>query len=230
MAASKTKVQALLKELVGVAEKLSPDNAVMALRSFTQIAQLLLHRQKRLNKTVLKRKMVTQAWDLLAHHHENCFGFRCEGPLAENLGDIPEADAVSYYGTRVVGNLKDVLGQTISIGDGGLVHMYKDAQQNHTMESQFYQPTRGKRLPWIRHVLSNTKGIYLSSEPLSSGERRLIYTSRAIIPHSGGETATYFVVIIRRDKNGNLHFLTAYPVLEEVEFLEIIEKTDIYRK
>jgi hypothetical protein len=227
MSASKAKAQALFKDLEEVVEKLSPDNAVMALKSFTQITQLLVHRQRRLGKTVLKRKMVMQAWELLSHHHEKCFGFKCEGPLAEKLGNISEDEAVSFYGTQVVGTVQDVLGQKISIGDGALVHMYKDAEENHTMESQYFQPTRGKRLPWIRHVLTRTESIYLT-EPLPNGERRLIYTARAIIPHSGGETVTYFVVIVRRDRNGNLHFLTAYPVFEEVEFLKVIEKTDPY--
>ncbi len=62
MAASKAKVQALLKVLEKIAtEKLSPDNAVMALNIFTQLTQILYFRQHRLGKATLKRKMVKQA-------------------------------------------------------------------------------------------------------------------------------------------------------------------------
>ena len=171
---------------------------------------------------------MTQAWELLANHHEKCFQFKCEGPLAEYLGDVSEGDAVSYYGSEVVGSLKDPLGQTIAISDGALVHLYKDGNGDHTMESQFFQPTRGKRLPWIRHVLANSKSIYLSSEAMPSGERRLIYTARVIVPLKDRDVVNYFIVIGRRDKNTNLHFLTAFPVFEEVEFLEIIERTEPY--
>ena len=231
MGASKAKVEGLIKELQQLVNRLSPDNAVMALTTFKQLTQILVYRQKRLGKTVLKRNMVKQAWELLAHYHDKCFRFKCEGDLAVNLNEIPEAEAVSYYGTKVVGLVNDVLGQRITIGDVALVHLYKDGDGNHTMRSEFYQPTRGKRLPWIRHVLTNSNSIYRTLESMPSGERRLIYGARVIIPlKDSKEGVEYFVVIVRRDKNGNLHFLTAYPVFEERGFLEVIESTEPYER
>jgi hypothetical protein len=230
MATSKAKVQELLGDLKKVIERLSPDNAGMALTSFIQISEIFRLRQLRLGKTVLNRSMVRRAWELLAYHQEKCFTFRCEGALAVNMGDIAEGEAVDYYGKHVVGKVQDAYGRTVSIADGELVHMYKDRDERHTMESEFYQPTRGKRLPWIRHVIEKTPAVYVTSDPAPSGERRLIYTARAILPHPAGETTTYFVVIVRRDRNGNLHFVTAYPIFEELAFLAIIEKCDPYQK
>lgn len=230
MATSKAKVKELLKAFEKVLSELSPDNAGMALTSFTQIAYILRSRQIRLGKTVLKRRMVEQAWDLLFYHHEKCLTFKCDGPLAENMYDIPEGDAVSYYGNRVVGHVQDFYGRKVSIADGELIHMYKDHQEQHTMESQFYQATRAKRLPWIRHVLEKTPAVYVTSDTFASGERRLIYVGRAIVPHSEGESSNYFVVIVRKDRNSNLHFLTAFPVFDEADFMAIIEKSDPYQR
>jgi hypothetical protein len=86
MATSKAKVQELLGDLKKVIERLSPDNAGMALTSFIQIAEIFRLRQLRLGKTVLKRSMVIRAWELLAYHHEKCFTFRCEGALLSTWG------------------------------------------------------------------------------------------------------------------------------------------------
>src|SRR5258708_11058883 len=82
---------------------LSAKNTERIVRVFYDATKIVYERQKRLNKPQLKMKEVSSALVLAETLHSQAFHFEAIGELAENFGAFPEASALTYYETKVIG-------------------------------------------------------------------------------------------------------------------------------
>jgi hypothetical protein len=208
--------------LSGVLEK---GNHERCIRIFYDAAKIVHYRQQRLNKPQLKMKEITSALLLVDFYHNSTYRFEASGELARNFGTFPEDKAVEYFEHSVMGPVKDSFGRTIKIEESGLRSIYKEKYSGkHLVASENYEEVRGKRLPWIRHVIENSKSVYQVDEFVGGKFRRTyLYTSIAAIPLKGAVNHAYFVVVVREDPNGNLWFVTAYHIQSHNRFLSRIE-------
>lgn len=207
---------------------LTPRNADRLIRVFYDAAKIVCRRQDRLNKPQLKMKEISSALLLADSINSNLFDFEAVGPLAECFGKLDEASALKYYEERVMGQVVDKSGRKITIDEYGMRSLYKDAQTGkHVIASENYEEGRGKRLPWIRHALTNCESIYISEERVQGLFRRsLLYASIVSIPVPPKTQISYYVVVVREVKNKELSFLTAYSMFERNRFLKVIENSN----
>jgi len=212
----------LLTLLSGVLEK---GNHERCIRIFYDVAKIIHYRQQRLNKPQLKMKEITSALLLVDFYHNSTFRFESSGDLARNFGTFSEAKAVEYFEDSVMGPVKDSFGRTIKIEESGLRSIYKEKYSGkHLVAPENYEEVRGKRLPWIRYVIENSKSAYQVDEFVGGKFRRTyLYTSIATIPLKGSVDHAYFVVVVREDPNGNLWFVTAYHIRSHNRLLSRIE-------
>jgi len=124
-----------------------------------------------------------------------------------------------------MGTVTDQYGRNIQIDEDGLRSLYKEpGSGKHIVESENYEECRGKRLPWIRHVLQYSRSVYLSEATVNGKFRRsYIYTAVASIPVKSGFVGSYFVIVVLEDGNKRLRFLTAYAISSLNSFLKRIE-------
>jgi hypothetical protein len=208
--------------LSGVLEK---GNHERCIRIFYDAAKIIYYRQHRLNKPQLKMKEITSALLLVDFYHNSTFRFESSGDLARNFCTLPEDKAVEYFEHSVMGPVKDSFSRTIRIEDSGLRSIYKEKYSGkHLVAPENYEQVRGKRLPWIRHVIVNSKSVYKVDEFVGGKFRRTyLYTSIATIPLKGSADHAYFVVVVREDPNANLWFVPAYHIQSHNRFLSRIE-------
>lgn len=139
---------------------LSKANADRTARILYDALKIVYERQKRLNKPQLKMKEIACALVLAEHVHSCAYRFEAAGELAENFGECPESKALDYYETRVIGEVTDAYGRRVRIDEDAMKSLYKEKESGrHIVESGNYEEVRGKRLPWIRHVLRNSRGL-----------------------------------------------------------------------
>jgi hypothetical protein len=207
--------------LSGVLKK---DNQERCIRVFYDAAKVIHYRQERLNKSRLKMNQIASALLLVDFYHSSMFRFVSDGPLACNFGNCPEDKAVQYFGESVMGVAADVHGRNVQIEERGLISLYKEpVTGKHHVAPENYEFIRGKRLPWIRHVLRNSPSIYLAEEKARGEFRRsYLYTSLVTVPFTGGRIESYFLVVVR-EENGVLRFVTAFPIGRHNGFLARIE-------
>lgn len=198
-------------------------------RVFYDAIKIVHYRQERLNKPQLKMTEISSALILADFYHSLMFRFVASGDLACNFGGpYSEDKAIAYFGNSVVGTIADVHGRKVEITDDGALSLYKEKHTGkHRMAPENYEATRGKRLPWIRHVLTAAPSIFQAEGIYGRGgfQRRYLYTSIATIPLSDGAVNSYFVVVVAEKANGLLRFLTAYAVDRHNGFLKIIEES-----
>jgi hypothetical protein len=211
---------------------LSKPNAERSARIFYDAAKLIYERQKRMKKPELKIKEMTSALVLVDFHHANCFHFEAKDHLAENFGPCPEAKALEYYDRKVMGEATDTFGRTIRIDEQGMRSLYKDHETGrHIVATENYEEVRGKRLPWIRHVLQVSKAVYVVEEEIRGNFRRsYLYTAVPSIPITPKPRVSYFVIVVREDHNRKLWFLTAYDMAKYNNFIRIIERAKPWRR
>jgi len=214
--------QRLFALLSGVLEK---GNQERCIRIFYDVAKIVHYKQGRLNKPQLKMKEITSALLLVDFYHTSTLRFEATGELAGNFGEFPEGKAIEYFERSVMGKVTDAFGRTINIEDSGLRSIYKEKYTGkHIIASENYEEVRGKRLPWIRHVIEKSKSVYQADEIVGGKFRRtLLYTAIASVPFKTSVDLAYFVVIVSQDANGNLRFVTAFPIQSHNRFLSRIE-------
>ena len=177
---------------------------------------------------ILSRKAITNLVKLVDYHHVNDKEFIAEHALTQCFGSqFTEADALKFFERYVEGSVKDQLGREVVIDlEDGIRFMYKNYQtQAHEVKSEYYLPYRGKRLPWIKHTIQNTRNIYAT---LDGSDIELMYISRYKLPYldeEGGEC--YWVVIVkkyRKDRVSPFKFKTAFPMFKYNELLKRLER------
>ena len=205
---------------------LHKDNHERCVRIFYDAAKIIHYRQERLRKSQLKVGQITSALVLVDFYHSSIHRFVSTGALHSNFAGCPENTAVSYFSASILGTVKDSYDRPIEIDDHGLLSLYKEQNTGkHVMAAENYEPLRGKRLPWIRQVLSNTRSIYQADEIIKGKfRRRYLYFAIASIPLASGPVDNYFVVVVAEDGNANLKFITAYPIDSHNKFLSRIEE------
>lgn len=168
---------------------------------------------------------ITSALTLVHFHHVNSYHFDAVGPLAENFCNCPESMALEYYEQKVMGKVVDQFGRTILIDEDGMKSLYKEhGSGKHIVAPENYEAFRGKRLPWIRHVLQYSKAVYAVDETVQGKFRRTyIYTAIASIPVQPKPAVAHFIVVVSEDGNKNLKFVTAYAINQSNRFLKCIE-------
>jgi hypothetical protein len=205
---------------------LKKQNHERCVRIFYDAAKIIHYRQGRLDKDQLRMNQIAAALTLVEFYHSSMFRFVSSGPLACNFPDCPEDRAIAYFGNSVTGIVADAFGRKVEIEDGGMRSLYKDQHTGkHAVAAENYEPIRGKRLPWIRHTLCNTKSIFQAEATIHGKFRRsYLYSSLTSIPLAIGPADSYFVVVVVEDPNGHLRFVTAYPIDRHNKFLKRIEE------
>jgi hypothetical protein len=204
---------------------LKKGNCERCIRIFYDVAKIIHYRQTRLNKPQLKMKEITSALALVDFYHSSTYRFEATGELARNFGECTEDQAVDYYGRSVMGAVADSFGRTIAIEESGLRSLYKEEHTGkHVIATENYEAVRGKRLPWIRHILEKAKSVYRVDEIVNGKFRRTyLYTAISSIPTIPRPDVAYFIVVVSEDPNGNLRFVTAYHIQRHNRFLSRIE-------
>src|ERR1700676_229973 len=204
---------------------LQKGNHERCVRIFYDVAKVIHYRQERLNKPQLKMKEIASALGLVDFFHSSTYRFDATGELARNFGPCPEAQAVDYFEHSVMGLVADSFGRKVAIEESGLRSLYKAKYTGrHSIAPENYEPVRGKRLPWIRHVIERAKSVYRVEETVHGKFRRtFLYTAISSIPLVPKPDVAYFMVVVSEDPNGNLRFVTAYHIPSHNRFLSRIE-------
>jgi hypothetical protein len=205
---------------------LKKDNHERCIRIFYDATKIIYYRQERLNKSQLRMNQIASALLLVGFYHSSLFRFQVSGGLAANFRDCPEEKALEYFDKHVAGKVADVSGRIIEIEDTGAASLYKDRYTGkHQVAAENYESIRGKRLPWIRHVLSGTRAIFQADEYIQGKfQRSYLYSSLASIPTQDGMKHSYFIVVVRERGNQVLRFVTAYPISSHNRFLKRMEE------
>lgn len=186
-------------------------------------------RGHRRNKRPFRLKKIdfTRVFILLDYHYCNCSTFIVENQLAACFGDFSEQEALDYYEKDVEGELEDINGDKIVFPLYGIKFLYKDPKTgDHEIDPKNYDKTRGKRLPWLKHTIENTKEIY---EERGDYWSTFYYVGTFKIPlWDKSEKINYFVIIIRKEKKQPRKFKTAYPIFKSSELLKRIERSHPY--
>lgn len=206
---------------------LSRLNARKAVNLSEDLIKLIYYRQQRLTKTNLKERDIKNLVRILQFHIQNYFHKIVNTKLSVCFGKISEDEALSYYENYVMGNIVDIYERDVVIDERGMRSLYKSDKGEHIVESKYYSINRAKRLPWIRYVIQNTKEIYKVEE---YDGIKYIYAAKISIPlvKEGYNKPSYFVVILKRNKDRKLYFKTAYAVERYNRFLKIIECGEPY--
>jgi hypothetical protein len=182
-------------------------------------------------------KDISAAIVLADHFHSQSFRFKATGELAENFGSCPEEKAYVYFEERVKGEVTDVYGRQIKIPQDGVKSMYKEKEtERHVIAPENYEEVRGKRLPWIRYTLAKSSAIYVNEETVSGSFRRsFLYTAIVSVPLSPktgqpipNPQISYYVVVVREMRSGELEFVTAYSMFKLNKFLSMIATAKIF--
>lgn len=175
---------------------------------FYYASKLLLFRSE-LTKKTLKRKEVCQAIEIVRSHLDKGYCFE-SAPLLS--AELSHAQAIEYYDKSVQGTLKDIHGREVLVDEEGLEFLFKDPiteKHDPDMKPQNYQPPRGRRLPWIKSIISKTTEIYERFE-LSRNENIYYYVARAIIKTRTKSVQNYFLIVTYKKKGMPITFKTAY--------------------
>lgn len=179
---------------------------------------------------VLKRTEITRLVKLIDYHHSNDKTFTVNHDLSQCFGpNFTEADALRFFELYVEGNTTDKFGRPIHIDlDDGIKFMYKNPSTRlHEIKSEYYQPWRGKRLPWIKHTLYNSTNLYTR---IDEGNREIMYISKYDLPeYDEYGSKCYWVVIVKKNKKDKVspyNFKTAFPIFKYNHLLQRLERYD----
>ena len=147
-----------------------------------------------------------------------------DGPLRELFGQGPtEDDCWKFFDKFVEGEVNDKFSRRIMIDTESLRFIYKDSVGKHTIKTEFFQSTRGKRLPWIRKTIQDSSCIF---KRIEDNEEKLMYIMRYRIQHRYGEKIDNFIVVVSRNryaKNSPYEFKTAYSLQSYNRVIKTIE-------
>jgi len=179
---------------------------------------------------ILKRTEVTRLVKLIDYHHSNDKTFTADHTLCQCFGiNFTEDDALIFFERYVEGDTHDKFGRAIRIDlEDGIKFMYKNPSTKlHEIKSEYYQPWRGKRLPWIRHTLYNSTNIYTR---IDGNDRELMYISKYNLPsYDEHGNKHYWVVIVKKNKKDKVspyQFKTAFSIFKYNNLLSRLERYD----
>ena len=98
--------------------------------------------------------------------------------------------------------------------NAGLRSLYKETGTGkHVVALQNYEEVRGKRLPWVRHVLEKSRSVFRVDENVGGVFRRtFLYTAISSIPLRGkAPQKAYFMVVVSEDGNRNFEIRHGVP-------------------
>lgn len=227
----------IIRKLRGIAQVHSFENAQTISHIFYDVFKISYYALKRkkegINNTrgipiTLKRTEITRLMKLIDYHHSNDKAVPATHELTQCFGAaFSETDALTFFQHYVEGDTKDKSGRMIHIDlEDGVKFMYKNpATGRHEMESKYYLPHRGKRLPWIRHTLHNTTNIYTRT---IEDNREILYLSKYDLPGYDNESnKCYWAVIVkkyRKDQIAPYNFKTAFPIFQYNHLISRLER------
>ena len=200
------------------------------IREIFYLASKLLLFRSEFTKKSLKRKEICQAVDLVRKHMDKGFAFEAKGALKENFGDYDHSAAMDYYGKCVQGRIKDFYGRDVLIDEEGIEFLFKDPQtgkHDKDMKPENYQPPRGRRLPWLRHVICNSDEVYEHFE-LQRQENIYYYVGKAIITLPDKVVPNYFLIVTYKKKGEPITFKTAYFLEDKIELFKKICRGKVF--
>jgi hypothetical protein len=180
-------------------------------RKFIRELLYLIERRKKLEqRPELRSKTLTHLVRLLLFNYQHSYFFPCEGDLEECLReDITEKEACDYYHERVVGSVQDKFGQRVFFWKYALNHLYKDRADKHSVAPEYFQQSRAHRLPWIRHVVTNSKEVYREARS-RHGVPNLVYVGHTVLGMNADKYPQDFFVIVQFNRSRQASFLTAF--------------------
>ena len=113
--------------------------------------------------------------------------------------------------------MRDVYGREIKIDEEGLSFLF---DHDRGLDPSNYKDSRGKRLPWIRPTLKNSKAIY---EVTEQAWTTYFYTSVHSVPYKDKKIKNYFMIVVRKTSGKPLRLVTAYHFDKEHMFLKYLE-------
>lgn len=134
-------------------------------------------------------------------------------------------EAINYYTKNVVGKTDNCRGKPVFIGQQEQNFMFK----SKNIRKGEFSLHRGRRLPWIRPTIENTKTIKLEQR---RGSYRELYLAKIGVykPLLGIwiPQPTYFCVVVGGAECNERFFITAYPIGNEKFFLSKMALDDAY--
>lgn len=184
------------------------------------------------NPLLLKEKDVTNAIALVDFHLKT----QEERSVNENedltklFGTVSLETALKFYDEYLKkGNIKDVMGREVIFDDNGKLFLYKEHTEEgkHIALPENYVEARGKRLSWIKPVLSETRQIYKEMEAYWETFLYVGIFSIRINKGTIGESIqnNHFLVVTRRERRKPLRFVTAYFMESQLELFKHLERT-----
>jgi len=171
----------------------------------------------------LSKTDISNSIYLVDHYLSNLYIIPPESDPLSKFGNFPHGDAMRYYDEFVEGSIKDVYGRTVVLDEVGIGFMF---DHDMDLDPKDYSESRGKRLPWIRPTLQNSKGIY---EVTEQHWTTYFYTSALNVPYTDKNSGAtlkimhYFFIVVRKEAGIPLRFITAYHFDKELMFLKYLE-------
>jgi len=140
-----------------------------------------------------------------------------------NFGSFAHADAMLYYERYLEGTVKDTFGREVTFDEGGISFLF---DHDPSLNPLKYKEARGKRLPWLKPTIENSRGVYeVTEEPWTT----YFYISACYVPFldlnikEKVRVKHYFLVVARKEAKKPLRFITAYHFDKELMFLKYLE-------
>lgn len=182
------------------------------------------------NPLLLKEKDISNAIALVDFHlnTKKEIDVRANEDLTKLFGEPPLEIASRFYDEHLKkGDIKDIMGRKIIFDDAGKIFLYKEhtAEGRHIALPENYEAARGKRLPWIKSLLVNTREIYRQVEPswetfLYVGIFKIKFKADTLFEE---EEKNHFLIITRKERGKPLRFVTAYYMKSQLELFKHIE-------
>ncbi len=184
------------------------------------------------NPLLLKEKDISNAISLVDFHLKTMeeIEVNAHEDLTKLFGTLSLEDATKFYDAYLKkGGIKDVMGREVVFDDNGKSCLYKEHTEEgrHIVSPENYVESRGKRLSWIKPVLTGTRQIYREVE---SYWETYLYIGIFNIKICTGTVSeeiqkNYFLVVTRKKKGEPLRFVTAYFMESQLDLFAHLEKT-----
>lgn len=184
------------------------------------------------NPLLLKEKDVSNAISLIDFHlrtvKEVDVGSNTD--LTKLFGTVSLEVALKYYDEFLKkGDIQDVMGRKIVFDDNGKVFLYKEHTEEgrHVALPENYVEARGKRLSWIKPLLSTTREIYREVESYWETFLYVGIFKIRIDPDNTyeKEEKNHFLIITRKERGKQLRFITAYFMESQIELFRHLEES-----
>jgi len=180
---------------------------------------------------LLKEKDISNAISLVDFHIKTMeeIDVKANEDLTKLFGTVSLETALKYYDEFLKkGSIKDAMGREVIFDENGKLFLYKEHTEEgrHIALPENYVEPRGRRLPWIKSVLSETRQIYKDVE---SYWETFLYVGIFNIKINVGTTfeeiqKNYFLVVTRKEKGKPLRFVTAYFMESQLDLFKHLER------